>query len=208
MKLSIEGVLAAISAGLISLGLLVAFVVALPAAVEKERTGRENAVRAVCDPVLQSERAAPALGDLPVAAPEFALSDWNGKKVSLASQRGRVVLVNFWATWCPTCVVEMPSLEALVDSQKGKPFTMLAVSVDQKWDEVKDFFRQGVWAFSGTRMTVLLDEERSVPKRYGTEKFPETFIVDKEGRVRFYVISDRNWGTAEMRNCIDALERE
>ena len=205
MKLS--GVLATIAAALVSLVLLAGFTQALRAAVDKDRTGRENAVRAVCDPVLMPERAAPNLGELPAPAPDFTLSDWNGKSVQLSSLRGRVVLVNFWATWCPTCVVEMPSLEALSGAQKGKPFSLLAVSVDEKLDEVARFFSQGLWA-KGTRMTVLLDAARSVPKMYGTEKFPETFIVDKEGRVRFYVISERDWSTPDIAICLDALERE
>ena len=187
------------SAAAIALLLAIAFARALPSVVEHERVGRDNALRAVCDQVLKPEPSAPALGALPLDAPDFSLPDWKGSKVSLSSLRGNVVLVNFWATWCPTCVVEMPSLERLQTLEKGKPFSLLAVSVDEKWDEVRRFFKDG------TKMTVLLDAERKMPTRYGTEKFPETFLIDKEGNVRFYVISDRDWASPGMRACIDSL---
>lgn len=64
---------------------------------------------------------------------------------------------------------------------------------------MRKFFAQG------TPLTVLLDAQKSVPPRYGTEKFPETFLIDRDGRVRYYVVSDRNWAAPEIRTCIDAL---
>ena len=188
------------ASALVAILLSVAFARALPALVDREKTGREAAMRGVCELVLRPEEAAPGLGgSLPVPAPDFTLKDWAGREVSLSSLRGRVVLLNFWATWCPTCVVEMPSLERLKAMEAGRDFSLVAVSVDEKWDEVRRFFREG------TKMTVLLDEEKKVPARWGTEKFPETFLIDKEGRVRFYVVSDRDWSTPGMKSCIDAL---
>ena len=178
----------------------VTFARALPAVVEREKVGRDNAVKAVCDQTLRPEASAPALGGpLPQPSLDFTLKDYAGRDVSLSSLKGRVVLLNFWATWCPTCVIEMPSLERLQSLEKGKPFSLVAVSVDEKWDEVRRFFR------TGTQMTVLLDAERKMPARYGTEKFPETFLIDKEGNVRFYVISDRDWSSPGMRACIESL---
>jgi peroxiredoxin len=193
-------VLAFAAVGAVGLLLLVGFLRALPAAVERQRAGSEAAVRAVCEPALRPEPRSPA-----VAAghevPDFTLKDWAGREVRLSSLRGRVVLVNFWATWCQTCVVEMPSLEQLVASQRGKDFALLAVSVDEKWEDVRSFFRQG------TNLTVLLDAEKSVPPRYGTEKFPESFLVDRDGRLRYHVVSDRNWAAPEVKACIDAMLR-
>jgi len=110
-----------------------------------------------------------------------------------------VVLVNFWATWCKTCVVEMPSMERLVHNMAGKPFRLLAVSVDDDWPTVRSFFS------GGTKLQVLLDTTREIPKKYGTEKFPESFLVDKDGNVRYYVISDRDWSKPEVTACIDSL---
>ena len=178
----------------------VTFASALPNAVVKERLGRQRALGAVCQQVLRPEPKVDALGGvLPQPAPDFKLKDHAGREIALSQYRGRVVLVNFWATWCPTCVVEMPSLERLQESMKGRDFSLLAVSVDEKWDDVRRFFQKG------TQMTVLLDEDKATPRRWGTDKFPETFIVDKEGRVRFYVISDRDWSSDGMKTCIDAL---
>jgi peroxiredoxin len=136
---------------------------------------------------------------LPAPAPDFTLKDYAGREVALSSLRGRVVLVNFWATWCPTCKVEMPSLEMLAAAEKNKPFTLLAVSVDDDWETVRNYFR------GGSRMTVLLDKDKTAPKTYGTSQFPETFIVDKDGNVRYFVVSDRDWSSREVRACIDAL---
>jgi thiol-disulfide isomerase/thioredoxin len=178
----------------------VGFLRALPAAVERARAGATAAERAACAS-LQPEMQNPALGaiDGTREAPDFKLKDWAGREVQLSSLRGRVVLVNFWATWCQTCVVEMPSLGQLAEAERGKPFTLLAVSVDDDWNAVREFFREG------TPLTVLLDQGKTVPPRYGTEKFPETFVVDRDGKVRYYVVSDRNWMAPDVKSCIDAL---
>ena len=141
------------------------------------------------------------LGELPQPAPDFALKDYAGRNVRLSELRGEVVLVNFWATWCKTCVVEMPSMEKLAQRMKtrGKPFRLLAVSVDDGWPEVRQFFP------NGTDLQVLLDTTREIPKKYGTDKFPESFLVDKDGNIRYYVISDRDWSRPEVGACIESL---
>ncbi len=128
-------------------------------------------------------------------APDFDLVDRAGKSWSLAKLRGQPVLVSFWATWCPPCVEEIPSLEALAKRLKGKA-TILAVSVDEDWAAVDKFFPQG------TALTVLLDPEREVAARYGTSKFPETFLVDREGRVRHAFINKRDWSPSEAEACL------
>lgn len=175
------------------------YLVSLPDALERAREGMRRTREAPCQ-VLKPSPYNQVLGKLPQPAPDFTLPDHDGKMVSLSSLKGRVVLVNFWATWCPTCVVEMPSLAKLTEQLKGKPFTTLAVSVDSVWEPVRKFFPQG------TPMSVLLDKNRDVPGRYGTEKFPETFLVDPDGMIRYYVISERqNWHSSEVRACLEAL---
>ena len=110
------------------------------------------------------------------------------------------MLVNFWATWCPTCAVEEPALEQLAERMAGQPFTLLAVSVDENWDLVRQHFPQG------SKMTVLLDKERRVPQAYGTEKFPESFLIDRDGKVRYFIVSERQlWHSQEVQSCIQAL---
>ena len=128
-------------------------------------------------------------------APDFDLVDKAGRHWSLAKLRGQPVLVSFWATWCPPCVEEMPSLEALARRLDGKA-TVLAISVDEDWAAIDKFFPQG------TALTVLLDPGRDVPSRYGTSKFPETFLIDKDGRVRHAFINKRDWSVAEAAACV------
>ena len=117
----------------------------------------------------------------------------------LSSLRGQVVLVNFWATWCNTCVIEMASMERLVEKERGKNFRLLAVSVDDDWAAIRKFFAKG------TPLDVLLDTARAVPKRWGTDKFPESFLVDKDGMIRYYIVSNRDWSAPSVSACIDAM---
>ncbi|HEX4461038.1 MAG TPA: TlpA disulfide reductase family protein, partial [Polyangia bacterium] len=147
---------------------------ALPDAMKHARDGEHAGREAACE-ALQPAPGNSTLGQLPVAAPDFQLKDYAGRETKLSSLKGNVVLVNFWATWCGTCVVEMPSMEKLVEKERGKAFRLLAVSVDDGWPEIRKFFAKG------TPLEVLLDTTRDVPKQWGTEKFPESFIIDKDG---------------------------
>ena len=132
-------------------------------------------------------------------APDFQLPDATGKMVSLSAQRGHPVLVNFWATWCPPCVEEVPAMEDLARRIEKTDIRMLAVSVDESWDIVKRFFA------NGTKMGVLLDVSKNVPKSFGTEKFPESFMVDASGKVRHYFINKRDWSKPEALACLESL---
>ncbi|MEO5766784.1 MAG: TlpA disulfide reductase family protein [Polyangia bacterium] len=153
--------------------------------------------RAAACLALKPDPLPPSLKD--VEAPDFELPDANGQKISLRSQRGHPVLLNFWATWCPPCTEEMPSLETLAAGLEGSDIRTLAVSVDEGWPEVKRFFVRG------TRLGVLLDTSKEVPKRYTTEKYPETFFIDAQGRVRHYFINKRDWSRPEVIACLESL---
>ena len=133
------------------------------------------------------------------ATPDFQLPDATGHTVSLSQQRGHPVLLNFWATWCPPCVDEVPSLEDLARRLKGTDIRMLAVSVDDEWDQIRRFFAKG------SDIGVLLDKSHDVPKTFGTEKYPETFLVDAAGRIRYYFINKRDWGRPEAIACLESL---
>lgn len=132
-------------------------------------------------------------------APDFELADGTGKKIALSSQKGHPVLLNFWATWCPPCTEEMPSMEALAAGLEGSDIRTLAVSVDDDWKPVKQFFTRG------TRLGVLLDPSKDVAKRYGTEKYPETYFIDAKGHVRLYFINKRDWSRPEVIACLESL---
>jgi len=122
-------------------------------------------------------------------APEFRLKTIEGGSVSLADFRGKVVMVHFWATWCPPCVEEIPTLDRLYRSLMGKDFMMLAVSEDEGGEGgVASFIRQ-----NRLNLPVLLDTGSEVARLYGTYKLPETYIVDRQGVVRYKAIGPRDW---------------
>jgi peroxiredoxin len=131
-------------------------------------------------------------------APDFELPDATGKRWKLSSLRGRPVLLNFWATWCPPCVEEMPSMEDLTRAV-GDQAVVLAVSVDEDWDALKRFFPRG------TPLSVLLDTSKNIPKRYGTEKYPETYLIGADGQVKHYFVNTRKWGEPEAVQCLESL---
>src|SRR5262245_29759698 len=133
------------------------------------------------------------------ATPDFQLPDATGRTVSLSQQRGHPVFLNFWATWCPPCVDEMPSLEDLARRLKDTDMRMLAVSVDDDWGKVRRFFAKG------SDIGVLLDTSHDVPKKFGTEKYPETFLIDAAGRIRYYFINTRDWSRPEAIACLESL---
>jgi peroxiredoxin len=138
----------------------------------------------------------------PEVAADFALSDLSGRAVRLSALRGRVVLVNLWATWCPPCREEMPSMERLYQKMHDRGVELLAVSEDEseKREDVQAFVRDVNATFP-----VLLDPDREVGLLYGVWGYPETFVIDREGRVAERVIGPRKWDSPESVAAIEAL---
>ena len=134
-------------------------------------------------------------------APGFSLQTLDGKTVSLADFRGKVVMVHFWATWCPPCVEEMPTLEQLARSIRAKDFQILAVSVDEGGAAAVAAFMQK----HGLSVPVLLDPTRSIATLYGTFKFPETYVIDRQGVVRDKAIGPRDWTVPSKASVIREL---
>ena len=133
-------------------------------------------------------------------APSFELPSLTGGKVRLTDYRGKVVFINFWATWCSTCKVEMPSMERLYQRFKDRGFEMLTVSVDKDPSTVQPFIDQYQLTFP-----VLLDPDSEIAKKlYKTTGVPETFIVRQDGIIVFKAIGPRDWGTDET---IQAFEQ-
>lgn len=167
-----------------------------------------SAIKHVPDELVRLRKQAclplePAPGLTVGMATDFTLKDYQGRSVSLSQMRGKVVFLNFWATWCPPCVEEMPSLEALAKAFAGREdFVLLGVSEDKGFDEIRRFFAQG------TALTVLLDEDWRVAHEWGTEKLPETFLIDKQGRVRHYIVNKRDWAGPKAAACIESLLEE
>ncbi|HTG80913.1 MAG TPA: TlpA disulfide reductase family protein [Geobacteraceae bacterium] len=122
-------------------------------------------------------------------APAFTLKDLDGREVKLADLKGKVVIVNFWATWCPPCREEIPSMMQLNQAMAGKPFQMLAISINEGGaQEVQAYFKQ-----SGNSLPALLDPTQQVAKRYGVTGVPESFVIDRNGVILKKVVGGVNW---------------
>lgn len=121
-------------------------------------------------------------------APGFELPRLDGAAVRLADQRGKVVLLNFWATWCKPCEDEMPAMQRLYERLAGTDFELLAVSVDEERTPV-DAFRERL----GLAFPILLDPGKAVAAAYQTHRFPETYLIDRDGRILARYIGPRSW---------------
>lgn len=139
-------------------------------------------------------------------APDFSLTDAAGRTVHLSDYRGRYVVLNFWATWCPPCVEEAPSLEQLnrrFAATASQRAAVLTVSVDEGWAPIRKFAEE-----KNITYPVLLDAHQTVPHRYGTFKYPETYIIDPSGVVVNKIIGGYNWVAPEVVQYFDALFRK
>jgi len=124
-------------------------------------------------------------------APDFTVNDGQ-KTVQLSQYRGKPVLLNFWATWCPPCVQEVPALVAL-QQQMGDHVIVLAVSMDEDADAYK--------AFTAKRMPGVLtvrDPDHKSSALYGTFAYPESFLIDKDGKIQRKFIGAVEWNSPEM----------
>ena len=135
------------------------------------------------------------------AAPDFQLVDTTGGVRSLSAERGKVVLVNFWATWCPPCKEEMPSMEDLYLDFGGSNFEILAVNVDDDGPAVMPgFLKDNPHTFP-----ILFDTEFQARTLYGVSMFPETFIVDKNGIITRKIIGAIDWTSPKMLSYLNSL---
>jgi len=126
----------------------------------------------------------PRIGD---AAPDFSLPD-GSRTVALHNYRGQVVVLNFWATWCPPCVEELPSLVQMQSQLKNKGVTVLAVSMDVDGAAYQRFLKEHKVDLLSVR-----DPSQVSNSLYGTFKFPETYIIDRQGKLRRKFIGAVNW---------------
>jgi cytochrome c biogenesis protein CcmG/thiol:disulfide interchange protein DsbE len=123
------------------------------------------------------------------AAPDFTLPRLDGDgEISLSSQRGRVVLLNFWATWCAPCEQEMPAMQRLHEKLGDAGFDLLAVSVDTSESDVRAFRDR-----LGLTFPILLDPEHASSARYQTFRYPESFLIDRKGVVVERYVGPRDW---------------
>jgi peroxiredoxin len=130
-----------------------------------------------------------AAGRAGFPAPDFSLRDLDGHMHRLSDFRGKVVFLNLWATWCPPCRMEMPSMERLHQRLRGKDFVMLAVSQDEAGASAVEPFVHEM----GLTFPILLDAEGVVPPLYGVTGYPETFLINRGGQVVHHTIGPEDW---------------
>jgi peroxiredoxin len=138
-----------------------------------------------------------AMGEV---APGFTLQQLPSGKLSLAQYRGQVVVLNFWATWCPPCVMETPSLEQFASEMKSQGVAVIGVSVDQNPQQLEQFIQRYHLTYPIAR-----DPDASLAHEYGTFKFPETYIIDRDGRVAEKIIGATDWVDPRMIEFVKSL---
>ena len=148
-------------------------------------------------------RLAPLQESIP--APDFVLENMDEEKVSLKELRGKVVLINFWATWCPPCRREMPSMERLYQKINGDNFTVLAINQMEEEDLV--------FAFTGQleidlTFTILFDKDSSVSQAFNVKGLPTSYLIDKKGNIRYRAIGGREFDHPEVEKLIINLIQE
>ena len=134
------------------------------------------------------------------ATPPLALQDLHGRTHRLADYRGKVVLVNFWATWCEPCREEMPSIERLRQSLAGKPFEVLAVNIGEPLGRIERFLEKMPLGFP-----MLLDRDTGAAKAWKARVVPATFLVGPDGRIRYAHYGELDWSSEPVRKRVAEL---
>jgi len=134
------------------------------------------------------------------ATPTLVLKDLSGSTVRLDAYRGKVVLVNFWATWCAPCRDEMPSIGRLKASFKGKPFEVLAVNLGEPEARIRAFRDKVPMDFP-----VLLDSDMTVSKAWGARALPVTYLIGPDGRIRYHHRGELDWSQQSVKKLVTSL---
>ncbi len=134
------------------------------------------------------------------SAPDFSIKTENGRAISASNFGGKLLVLNFWATWCPPCVAETPSLSRFAEQMRPAGVVVLGVSVDKNEKLYRDFLTRHRPQFLTAR-----DAEQKISADYGTFKYPETYIINTSGKVVRKFISDQPWDSPEMINDIKSL---
>lgn len=184
----------------ILLALIAVVCIALWYADKVEREGK--AAAAAEQPADEAaEAAAATLAGEGAEAPDFTVEMIDGSKVALSELRGKVVLLNFWATWCPPCRSELQRVQSgIVDRFAGRPFVFLPVSREEERGTVEEFLRRNGHAFPSG-----LDPERTVYALYATNYIPRNFLIDREGRIAGSYIG---YTPEEFGELVRAIENE
>ena len=134
------------------------------------------------------------------ATPALTLEDLKGKPHSLSDYKGKVVLVNFWATWCEPCRAEMPSIDRLRNSLKGKPFEVLAVNMAEPLSRIEKFSEAMPLGFP-----LLRDRDGSVSKTWKAKLLPASYLIGRDGRIHYVAYGELDWSSPPVRARVNEL---
>jgi cytochrome c biogenesis protein CcmG/thiol:disulfide interchange protein DsbE len=134
------------------------------------------------------------------SAPDFSITADNGRTITPSNFGGKLLVLNFWATWCPPCIEELPSLNAFQQQFAGRGVVVLGISVDKDEKAYRDFLTRARVSFTTAR-----DPDAKINSEYGTFKFPETYIIDTKGKVVRKIISNTDWMSERMIQDIETL---
>ncbi|MFP6637678.1 MAG: TlpA disulfide reductase family protein [Nitrospinaceae bacterium] len=143
--------------------------------------------------VLYSSTLTLAQSENKLPAPDFTLKSLSGEEVSLNQHRGNYVLVNFWATWCVPCKMEMPSLETLYQRFKTRNFSLLAISNDMFGAKIVESFIQA----NNLSFTILLDQQLQASNKFGVISLPTTFMINPEGNIIGELRGAEDWASPD-----------
>ena len=138
----------------------------------------------------------------PVKAPEFTLPDMDNEMHSLKDYSGKVIMLNFWATWCPPCRREMPSMEAVYQTFKGQPFVVIAIN---EWESEEVVFPYLGQLQVFPTFPILFDQNGDISKAYNVKGLPTTFVIDKKGQIVYRAIGGRDFNHPEVVKLIRQL---
>lgn len=138
----------------------------------------------------------------PVQAPDFTIKSLEGEDVSLSSFQGKTVILNFWATWCPPCRAEMPSMQVMYEELRNEGIELVAVDLQEPERTVKKFIEENGYTF-----TILLDSRGSIGAQYGVRSIPTTFIIDAEGYAVAQLVGSREWESEELYDALRNVDQ-
>jgi len=143
-----------------------------------------------------------ALRDL-AAAPDFDLKTPDGRRVRLSDFRGKPLIVNFWATWCPPCRAEMPSIQRAWEQLKGEGIGVIAINVGEDAETIEQFTETSLVTFP-----MPMDLESRVVQAWPVRGLPTTFVVDSEGRLAYVATGEREWDDPDLLNLVRGLAKD
>lgn len=133
-------------------------------------------------------------------APPLDLVDLHGRQHSLDDYAGKVLLVNFWASWCTPCITEMPGMQRLSETLEDQPFEILAINVSESENRVREFIKR-----MNLNMTILLDHNGNTFEAWQGKVLPASFLLDRTGRIRYQIIGPLEWDSDEAGTIIEEL---